>query len=91
MGAFNYAHLPAYKAHHLNVMACYDIHIEAAHKTAQEHSVSTEYAELDQLPADERIEIVDIAVQPWAQLEIAVKALEQAKICCVKNRRDSSD
>lgn len=84
-GIVNYAHLPAYKAHHLNVLACYDLRAEAAEKTAQEHGIPTVYAELDQMLADERIEIVDIAVQPWAQPGIAVKALEAGKhLLCQK-------
>ena len=84
-GIVNYGHLPAYKAHHLNILACYDIHQEAAQKTAQDHGIPKVYASMDELLADETIDIVDIAVQPWAQPEIAVKALQAGKhLLCQK-------
>ncbi len=84
-GIVNYAHLPAYKAHRLNVLACYDIRTEAARKTAQEHHIPAVYDNLDALLADEKIDIVDIAVQPQAQPEIAVKALQAGKhLLCQK-------
>lgn len=89
-GIVNYAHLPAYKAHHLNVVACYDANPEAAQKTAETHGIPKVYAMLDELLADDRVEIVDIAVQPWHQLEIAKKALAAGKhLLCQKPLSDN--
>lgn len=67
-GIVNYAHLPAYKAHGLNIIACYDINREVAERTAHEHGIATVAASLDELLADQRIQIVDIALPPWHQL-----------------------
>lgn len=64
-GIVNYAHLPAYAAHQLRVLACYDINPETARKTAADHGIATVYESLDELLADQRIEIVDIAVPAW--------------------------
>ena len=84
-GIVNYAHLPAYKAHQLNIRACYDINLEAASRTAREHGIPKVYAALDELLADPDIQIVDIAVQPGAQPAIAVQALEAGKhLLCQK-------
>jgi predicted dehydrogenase len=84
-GIVNYAHLPAYKAHGLNILACYDLNHAAAQETAREHGIRTVYAVLDELLADPSIEIVDIAVQPQAQPEIAIKALQAGKhLLCQK-------
>jgi predicted dehydrogenase len=84
-GIVNYAHLPAYRAHRLNVLACYDINREAAERTAREHGITRVYGELAELLADPAIQIVDIAVQPAAQPAIAVQALERGKhLLCQK-------
>src|SRR5215212_9176234 len=84
-GIVNYAHLPAYAAHELRVLACYDVNAEAARKTAADHSIPTVYESLDALLADERIEIVDIAVPAWHQRAIAERALASGKhLLCQK-------
>ena len=88
-GIVNYAHLIAYKNNQLNVVACYDINFETANKTASEHGIPKVYAALDELLADPAIEIVDIAVQPWHQREIAQKALAAGKhLLCQKPLSD---
>ncbi len=88
-GIVNYAHLIAYKNNKLNVVACYDINRETANKTASEHGIPKVYAALDELLADPAIEIVDIAVQPWHQREIAEKALAAGKhLLCQKPLSD---
>jgi predicted dehydrogenase len=88
-GIVNYAHLIAYKNNKLNVVACYDINLETANKTASEHGIPKVYAALDELLADPAIEIVDIAVQPWHQREIAEKALAAGKhLLCQKPLSD---
>jgi len=84
-GIVNYAHLPAYKQHALNVVACYDTNADAAHKTAQAHHIPRNYGSLEELLADPAIDIVDIAVQPWHQRAIAEQALAAGKhLLCQK-------
>ncbi len=84
-GIVNYAHLVAYKKHGLNVVACYDVNLDAAQRTAASHSIPKVYQHLDDLLADPAIEIVDIAVQPWHQREIAERALAAGKhLLCQK-------
>jgi predicted dehydrogenase len=84
-GIVNYAHLPAYSAHGLRVLACYDVNAEAARKTAADHGIPTVCDSLDALLADERIEIVDIAVPAWRQRAIAERALAAGKhLLCQK-------
>jgi predicted dehydrogenase len=84
-GIVNYAHLPAYAAHGLRVLACYDVNPEAARKTAAEHGIPTVYETLDTLLADDRIEIVDIAVPAWHQRAIAEQAMAAGKhLLCQK-------
>src|SRR5262245_53594895 len=84
-GIVNYAHLPAYTAHNLRVLACYDLNAEAARKTAADHGIPTVYETLDALLADQRIQIVDIAVPAWHQREIAERALAAGKhLLCQK-------
>lgn len=68
-GIVNYAHLPAYRANGLNIVACYDLDSATAQRTAQAHGIATVAPTLDALLADERVQIVDIAVPPWKQLE----------------------
>src|SRR4029450_9013507 len=84
-GIVNYAHLPAYTAHSLRVLGCYDVNAEAARKTAADHRIPIVYDSLDALLADERIQIVDIAVPAWHQREIAERALAAGKhLLCQK-------
>lgn len=84
-GIVNYAHLPAYNAHKLRVLACYDRNAEAARTTAAAHGIPTVYESLDDLLADQAIQIVDIAVPAWHQREIAERALAAGKhLLCQK-------
>jgi predicted dehydrogenase len=84
-GIVNYAHLPAYKANQLQVLACFDRNPEAARATAATHGIPTVYETLDALLADERIQIVDIAVPAWEQRAIAERALAAGKhLLCQK-------
>lgn len=88
-GIVNYAHLIAYKNHNLNVLACYDINAEIANKTAQTHGIPRVYEHLDELLGDPNVQIVDIAVQPWHQREIAEQALAAGKhLLCQKPLSD---
>jgi predicted dehydrogenase len=84
-GIVNYAALPTYKKHELNVVACYDVRYEAAERTAQEFSIPKVYRELDDLLADPAVEIVEISVPPWHQLAIARQAIAAGKhLLCQK-------
>ncbi len=84
-GIVNYAHLPAYRKHGLNVLACFDQDPEAAAKTAREHAIPRAVASLDELLADPAVESVDIAVTPWAQAEIAERVIAAGKhLLCQK-------
>jgi predicted dehydrogenase len=88
-GIVNYAHLVAYKHNGLNVLACYDMDVTAARTTAERHSIPNVYEALDDLLADPAIEIVDIAVQPWHQRQIAERALAAGKhLLCQKPLSD---
>lgn len=78
-GIVNYGHLIAYKNNGLKVLACYDMNAAAARNTAAAHGIPKVYDKLDDLLADPAIEIVDIAVQPWHQREIAEKAFAAGK------------
>src|SRR5262245_46135264 len=66
-GIVNYAHLPAYKANGLNVVACYDINRDSAEQTARAHGIPHVARSLAELLADERVEIIDIALPPQHQ------------------------
>ncbi|MFN8594362.1 MAG: Gfo/Idh/MocA family oxidoreductase [Thermomicrobiales bacterium] len=84
-GIVNYAHLPAYKQAGFRVLACYDQNAEAAARTAAEHSIPRAAASVADLLADPEIAIVDIAVTPWAQAEIAAEVIAAGKhLLCQK-------
>jgi predicted dehydrogenase len=84
-GIVNYAHLPAYRAHGLDVRACYDLDRARAEQTAGDHGIPTVAAGLDELLADDAIQILDIAVTPSAQTEIALRAIAAGKhLLCQK-------
>ncbi|MFL5804398.1 MAG: Gfo/Idh/MocA family protein [Roseiflexaceae bacterium] len=88
-GIVNYAHLPAYRANGLNVVACYDVDRAAAERTAREHSISTVAGSLAELLADQRVQIVDIAVPPWHQLAGVEQAAAAGKhMLCQKPLAD---
>lgn len=84
-GIVDYAHLPAYTQAGLEVVSIFDLDGEKAAAVAERHGIDTVYDSLDELIADQRAEVVDIAVQPWAQPEIATSALEAGKhLLCQK-------
>jgi predicted dehydrogenase len=91
-GIVNYAHLPAYTANRLNVLACYDLNAEAARNTAASHNIPRVYETLDALLADPAIAIVDIAVPAWEQRVIAEQALAAGKhLLCQKPLAEELD
>ncbi len=84
-GIVNYAHLPAYAANGFRVLACFDQDPAAAERTAREHGIPHVAASLDDLLTDPEIEIVDVAVTPWAQAGIAERGVAAGKhLLCQK-------
>lgn len=88
-GIVNYAHLPAYRSRGLRVLACYDQNREAAERTAREHGIPTVAASIAELLSDPAIEIIDIAITPWAQADVALQAIAAGKhLLCQKPLSD---
>lgn len=79
------AHLPAYRALGLDVLGIYDVDTERASRLAADHGIRTVYPDLAALVADPAVEVVDIAVYPWDQPEIAHRMLAAGKhLLCQK-------
>ncbi|HEX6686837.1 MAG TPA: Gfo/Idh/MocA family oxidoreductase [Candidatus Limnocylindrales bacterium] len=79
------AHLPAYRAHDLDVRGIFDINVDRARDVAARHAVPTVYPTLEALLADDGVEVVDIAVVAPYQPEIAHAALGAGKhLLCQK-------
>ncbi|GAA3978706.1 Gfo/Idh/MocA family oxidoreductase [Actinomadura viridis] len=79
------AHLPAYRAHGLTVRGVHDLDRDRAEEVASRHGVARVYGTLDELLADDEVEVVDIAVVPTAQAPIARAALAAGKhLLCQK-------
>ena len=84
-GIVNYGHIPAYKASGFHMVGGHDIDPEAAEKTVREHGLEKLYRSIDDLLLDPLVQIVDIAVLPWAQRDIVVKAIAARKhLLCQK-------
>lgn len=84
-GIVNHAHLPAYRQHGLALAGCYDRNREAAAATATAHNIGRVYESIDEILTDPDARIVDIAIHPEAQPDIAVRCLEAGKhILCQK-------
>ena len=69
------AHLPAYRAAGLEVTGLYDHHAGRASEVAARHGVPGVYETLDDVLADERVRVVDVAVTASAQPEIVRRVL----------------
>jgi predicted dehydrogenase len=88
-GIVNYGHLPAYRARGFRVLACYDQNRQAAEETAARFGIPRVADSLEDLLADDEIEIVDLAITPWAQREVAEKAANAGKhLLCQKPLSD---
>ena len=84
-GIVNYAHLPAYRQHGLRVVGCFDKNRNAAIETASTNRIPRVYESLDEVVADDNIHIVDIAIHPSYQPEVAMRCLQAGKhILCQK-------
>lgn len=73
------AHLPAYAAAGLEVVAIYDLDAERAADVASRHSIATVHTSLEALLDDPAVEVVDIAVVASAQPEIVRAAVARGK------------
>ncbi|MBF8193883.1 Gfo/Idh/MocA family oxidoreductase [Nonomuraea sp. K274] len=79
------AHLPAYRRAGLEVTGLFDLDAGRAAEVAARHGVPGTYGSLEELLADERVAVVDIAVAPAAQPGIARAALAAGKhLLCQK-------
>jgi predicted dehydrogenase len=88
-GIVNYAALPTYRQHKLNVVGCYDMRREAAERTATEFNIPKVYGDLDALLDDRSVEIVEISVAAGSQLEIASRCIAAGKhLLCQKPLSD---
>ncbi|MSR65435.1 MAG: Gfo/Idh/MocA family oxidoreductase [Verrucomicrobiae bacterium] len=85
-------HLPIYRRHGLNVVGCFDASPEAREKFARAFSIPTVYSSLDELLADEKVQIVDIAVPATEQRRIVEKVASAGKhMLCQKPLAESFD
>ncbi|MFO1466010.1 MAG: Gfo/Idh/MocA family oxidoreductase [Steroidobacteraceae bacterium] len=79
------AHLPAYRAHGLDVVGITDMNPERAKAVAARHGIPRVYASVREIAQDRGVAVVDIAVFPWAQCELAIPLLEAGKhLLCQK-------
>jgi predicted dehydrogenase len=79
------AHLPAYRAAGIPVPAVWGRTRENAERFAERHGIPKVHETLDDLLADPDVAVVDIAVVPQAQTEIALRALDAGKdLMCQK-------
>jgi predicted dehydrogenase len=79
------AHLPAYRAHGLDIRGIYDLDPVRAADVATRHELPRVYASLDELLTDTEVDVVDIAVVPTAQPQVAAAAIAAGKhLLCQK-------
>src|SRR5882672_5404715 len=79
------AHLPAYKAHGLKIAGITDVNIDRATDVARRHGIPRVYRSQDEIAKDPEVAVVDIAVFPWVQPEVAVPMLDAGKhLLCQK-------
>ena len=89
-GIVQYAVLPTYIKHGLNVQACFDISRATAESVAAEFDIPNVYDSLEELLADPAIEIVEISVPPQYQLGIARTCIAAGKhLLCQKPLADT--
>jgi predicted dehydrogenase len=69
-------HLVAYRSAGFNPVAIASRTVDRARQVAARHSIETVYADYRYLLADERIEVVDIAVPPDVQIEVVREAVK---------------
>jgi predicted dehydrogenase len=72
-------HLPAYREAGYNIVGIYNRTVEKARKVAGEFNISKVYESLEELFADPRVEVVDIAVPPHEQPNLVKLAAKHGK------------
>ena len=84
-GIMNDASLPAYTAHKLNVVGCYDLDRKTAESTARKFDIPMVYDNLGDLLLDPGVQIVEFAVHPGQQFDLACRAIAAGKhLLCQK-------
>lgn len=79
------AHLPAYAAHGLPIAGIYDQDRARAEWVATKFGIAKVYDSAAEIAADKNIGVVDIAVVPWAQPELAEQMMRAGKhLLCQK-------
>ena len=79
------AHLPADKEHGLNIAGIMDLNREKAVEVAKRHGIPKVYNSQEEVANDKDIVVVDIAVFPWVQYDVAVPMLDAGKhLLCQK-------
>jgi predicted dehydrogenase len=73
------AHLPAYREAGLEICGLTDLDADRAREVADRHGVPRVYRDLAELLDDDRVEVVDIAVVPWAQPDVLRAVLAAGK------------
>ena len=84
-GIVGYAHLPAYQAAGLRVLAITDVDVAKARDVAARFGIPTVVETADELVRVPGVEIVDIAVPPWEQPKIvAIGLAARRHLLCQK-------
>jgi predicted dehydrogenase len=84
-GIVSGAHLPAYQAAGLRVVAVYDVDAEKARTVAADFGISAVADSVEGLLATPGVDIVDIAVPPWVQPDVVPVAVAAGKhLLCQK-------
>jgi len=78
-GIVQYGHMPAYQKAGFKTVAAYDLKRENAEQVAAQFGIPNVYDSVEELLADPAVEIVDIAVPPWVQLEIVEQVVAAGK------------
>lgn len=72
-------HLPAYREAGYNVVGITSRSVDSARAVASEWDLATVYGSLDELLADPRVEVVDVAVPPHEQPAVVARAAARGK------------
>jgi predicted dehydrogenase len=79
------AHLPAYREHGLEIVGITDLNPDKARDVARRHGIPKVYDSVSEIAADPEVAVVDIAVFPWVQYEVAAPLLDAGKhLLCQK-------
>lgn len=79
------AHLPAYRQHGLEIVGIMDTDKAKARDVAARHGIPKVYDSVADIAADRGVAVVDVAVFPWVQYEVAAPLLDAGKhLLCQK-------